>query len=105
VKIQDDEKAEVARNNWMRLLAAVNKSDGEVKSFSGMSTDLDERKFVGAIGWGSLEVRERVNEKDVFTARTQFLGLELAFSFLAKFETSWGLWRNLRVDRGAGLWS
>jgi hypothetical protein len=50
-------------------------------------------------------VRERVNEKDVFTARTQFLGLELAFSFLAKFETSWGLWRNLRVDRGAGLWS
>jgi hypothetical protein len=89
VKIQDDEKAEVARDSWMRLLAAVKKSDGEVKSFSGMSTNLDERKFVGAIGWGSLEVRERVKkEKDVFTARTQFLGLELASSFLAKFETS-----------------
>jgi hypothetical protein len=72
----------------MRLLAAV-KSDGEVKSFSGMSTNLDERKFVGAIGWGSLEVGERVKkEKDVFTARMQFLGLELACSFLAKFETS-----------------
>jgi hypothetical protein len=57
--------------------------------FSGMSTNLDERKFVGAIGWGSLEVGERVKkEKDVFTARMQFLGLELACSFLAKFETS-----------------
>jgi hypothetical protein len=89
VKIQDDEKAEVTRDSWTRLLAAVKKSDPEVKSFSGMSTNLDERKFVGAIGWGSFEARERAKkEKDGFIARTQFLGLELASSFLTKFETS-----------------
>jgi hypothetical protein len=89
VKIQDDEKAEVARDSWMRLLAVVKKSDEEVKIFNGMSTNLDERKFVGAIGWGSFEVREQAKkEKEVVTARTQFLGLGLASSFLAKFEAS-----------------
>jgi hypothetical protein len=60
VKIgEGDKKAEESKGAWekfVRAVAEVGGLTGDGKSFHGSSLNLEERRWVGALGWESSEV-------------------------------------------------
>ncbi|KUJ15019.1 uncharacterized protein LY89DRAFT_784054 [Mollisia scopiformis] len=80
VKIGDNkEKEDVVKEAWQKFLNGI----GEVESLNGVSQNVEERTFMGAIGWESEQEREATLKKGgIEELKTSFGSLE---TFVVKF--------------------
>ncbi len=57
IKIGDgDTELDVLRNHWSKFVAAIESSLPKLLSLSGTSLNLDEKLFLGVIGWKDKDV-------------------------------------------------
>ncbi|KAJ4982538.1 short chain dehydrogenase reductase [Stagonosporopsis vannaccii] len=89
VKIGDgNEKAAQAKKAWGKFVNAVAEADsasGKGKSFHGISLNLEERRWSGALGWESGEIREKVLGSTAVKEAKQELDVLVWNTFLAAF--------------------
>ena len=56
IRVENDQKLEDVRTSWGCLIDALRSKFGNVVSLSGPSLNLEEKMFLGVIGWKTLEV-------------------------------------------------
>ncbi|KAH6856902.1 hypothetical protein B0I37DRAFT_412793 [Chaetomium sp. MPI-CAGE-AT-0009] len=89
VKIgEGDEKAVESREAWEKFVSAVAEAggvDGNGKSIQGTSLNLEERRWVGVLGWESSQIREEVLGKAAVKEAKESLDVLVWNTFVVAF--------------------
>ncbi len=81
----DVEKEQVVRTAWRRLVDAAQAEGASVKELSGTSLNLEDKLFLGILGWEGLAARDKMlGQKNVVVAREVVESLG-GGSFVAEF--------------------
>ncbi|KAH8596278.1 hypothetical protein B0O99DRAFT_619996 [Bisporella sp. PMI_857] len=83
-KVPNDKLEVEVGGAWKRFMDAINEKH-DIESLHGLSLNLPEKVFVGAIGWRSLEDREAANNDDALArSKKEVQGFADTNSFLVK---------------------